>query len=219
MRAVCLRITLYLLLAPLSACLVQFFSVLFHRLLLSTFCFLHHSLLFCFFFFFFLMIRRPPRSTLFPYTTLFRSLRGQSALGLPDGRPGRPLQRLRAARRCVPAVEEPLDVGGSERAVRLRLRVDPRRRPEQPPDPPQAPFSPGARLHRGARVAGQPGQLGHHDALAYALERRVGASSRSTASGTTSSAGWMASSSTSSARRWRAGGTISVGGRGSPRTA
>src|SRR3712207_7535472 len=29
-------------------------------------------------FFFFLMIRRPPRSTLFPYTTLFRSL-------LPDG--------------------------------------------------------------------------------------------------------------------------------------
>src|SRR6266566_8394929 len=30
-------------------------------------------LCFCHFFFFFLMIRRPPRSTLFPYTTLFRS--------------------------------------------------------------------------------------------------------------------------------------------------
>ena len=28
---------------------------------------------FFFFYFFFLMIRRPPRSTLFPYTTLFRS--------------------------------------------------------------------------------------------------------------------------------------------------
>src|SRR2546429_6727642 len=28
----------------------------------------------CYLFFFFLMIRRPPRSTLFPYTTLFRSL-------------------------------------------------------------------------------------------------------------------------------------------------
>src|SRR6267142_4425342 len=28
---------------------------------------------FFFIFFFFLMIRRPPRSTLFPYTTLFRS--------------------------------------------------------------------------------------------------------------------------------------------------
>src|SRR5687768_18466778 len=27
----------------------------------------------CSFFFFFLVIRRPPRSTLFPYTTLFRS--------------------------------------------------------------------------------------------------------------------------------------------------
>src|SRR2546427_7526011 len=31
------------------------------------------SLSLFFFFFFFLMIRRPPRSTLFPYTTLFRS--------------------------------------------------------------------------------------------------------------------------------------------------
>src|SRR2546425_11527143 len=30
-----------------------------------------------FLFFFFLMIRRPPRSTLFPYTTLFRSLEGR----------------------------------------------------------------------------------------------------------------------------------------------
>src|SRR2546429_7212931 len=29
--------------------------------------------------FFFLMIRRPPRSTLFPYTTLFRSLMGDCA--------------------------------------------------------------------------------------------------------------------------------------------
>src|SRR2546422_11568207 len=28
----------------------------------------------CVFLFFFLMIRRPPRSTLFPYTTLFRSV-------------------------------------------------------------------------------------------------------------------------------------------------
>src|SRR2546429_3204355 len=32
-----------------------------------------YQLLPLFFFFFFLMIRRPPRSTLFPYTTLFRS--------------------------------------------------------------------------------------------------------------------------------------------------
>src|SRR6267142_5923354 len=31
------------------------------------------SLYFFIYFFFFLMIRRPPRSTLFPYTTLFRS--------------------------------------------------------------------------------------------------------------------------------------------------
>src|SRR2546426_12435831 len=42
----------------------------------------------CSFFFFFLMIRRPPRSTLFPYTTLFRSknaaLRDMKAEWLPS---------------------------------------------------------------------------------------------------------------------------------------
>src|SRR2546430_12807478 len=39
-----------------------------------------------YYFFFFLMIRRPPRSTLFPYTTLFRSymhLTGRDAKDLP----------------------------------------------------------------------------------------------------------------------------------------
>src|SRR5256885_13592224 len=40
-----------------------------------------------FLFFFFLMIRRPPRSTLFPYTTLFRSSRIRGVL-----RPGQPVQ-------------------------------------------------------------------------------------------------------------------------------
>src|SRR2546429_69728 len=43
----------------------------------------HRYIYFVFFFFFFLMIRRPPRSTLFPYTTLFRSLEARS-LGLLD---------------------------------------------------------------------------------------------------------------------------------------
>src|SRR5215475_15692132 len=39
-------------------------------------------MLFLFHFFFFLMIRRPPRSTLFPYTTLFRPvLRRPDAVG------------------------------------------------------------------------------------------------------------------------------------------
>src|SRR5438034_5262099 len=47
-------------------------------------------LLFFLSFFFFLMIRRPPRSTLFPYTTLFRSHAGeldvpQVRLGVQEG--------------------------------------------------------------------------------------------------------------------------------------
>src|SRR6266516_8002641 len=43
------------------------------------------------FFFFFLMIRRPPRSTLFPYTTLFRSAR--SLRPWPEQLPGRRMHR------------------------------------------------------------------------------------------------------------------------------
>src|SRR6266478_8857906 len=47
----------------------------------------------CFVFFFFLMIRRPPRSTLFPYTTLFRSW------GCPRSPPGTCGRRRPAAPR------------------------------------------------------------------------------------------------------------------------
>src|SRR5438477_12930141 len=60
-----------------------------------------HSLIFAivcaslFLFFFFLMIRRPPRSTLFPYTTLFRSA--------PPHRP--PGSRTR--RGTAPGVQQP----------------------------------------------------------------------------------------------------------------
>src|SRR5258708_35364493 len=63
-------------------------------------CFYYHiALLCCFLFFFFLMIRRPPRSTLFPYTTLFRSA---------DRRPGPCTPRTRRARsrRACPRSEE-----------------------------------------------------------------------------------------------------------------
>src|ERR1022692_5104268 len=45
------------------------------------------SVVYCLLFFiFFLMIRRPPRSTLFPYTTLFRSVCGPAP---PSGLPGK----------------------------------------------------------------------------------------------------------------------------------
>src|SRR3712207_8699471 len=47
-------------------------------------------------FFFFLMIRRPPRSTLFPYTTLFRSLRRGRERRSPRG--ARPLGRAQRER-------------------------------------------------------------------------------------------------------------------------
>src|SRR2546430_7068796 len=53
------------------------------------------------------MIRRPPRSTLFPYTTLFRSLRARPALarqargGLPQVHRHRRQRALRAGERVL----------------------------------------------------------------------------------------------------------------------
>src|SRR5438477_7175979 len=72
--------------------------------LFYVYIFLDCDRFFSFNFFFFLMIRRPPKSTLFPYTTLFRSARADP---LPDA-PGR-LQRAalrRADRRLDPARSE-----------------------------------------------------------------------------------------------------------------
>src|SRR6267154_5972574 len=78
-------------------------------------------------FFFFLMIRRPPRSTLFPYTTLFRSPlpRGPPAPRRVDARadPSRrrgPVLVTERPGRVLPPLLLPL------RPLRLRpLRVDP----------------------------------------------------------------------------------------------
>src|SRR5260370_42011413 len=50
------------------------------------------------FFFFFLMTRRPPRSPLFPYTTLFRSKRIAGSSSTSSNRPiGRPLRQGKGA--------------------------------------------------------------------------------------------------------------------------
>src|SRR2546429_9759116 len=58
----------------------------------------YRSLCHLYFFFFFLMIRRPPRSTLFPYTTLFRSRSGTgSNAGSVPPRPLLPVERPQLA--------------------------------------------------------------------------------------------------------------------------
>src|SRR5687767_15622039 len=61
---------------------------------------------------FFLMIRRPPRSTLFPYTTLFRSARAGAGGGVGI------LRRL--CRRAVAVCEFPIDAVGAQLVLRRR---------------------------------------------------------------------------------------------------
>src|SRR5258707_15346053 len=63
-----------------------------------------------FFYFFFLMIRRPPRSTLFPYTTLFRSTLSMQGPAFRVGQGGRD-EALLCARRLL-ALAPYRDAGG-----------------------------------------------------------------------------------------------------------
>src|SRR2546426_7025044 len=65
-------------------------------------------------FFFFLMIRRPPRSTLFPYTTLFRSRRSVQAFGSP----ALAEQRQISGARCSRAGSERWHAAAVEEALR-----------------------------------------------------------------------------------------------------
>src|SRR2546430_7555562 len=51
-------------------------------------------------FFFFLMIRRPPRSTLFPYTTLFRSARWRLDLDHVGAHVGEQFRAMQCERPC-----------------------------------------------------------------------------------------------------------------------
>src|SRR2546430_9250297 len=60
-------------------------------------CVLYFLLTFFLFFFFFLMIRRPPRSTLFPYTTLFRSCSNPWSKPLPTALHQPPPRRIHPA--------------------------------------------------------------------------------------------------------------------------
>src|SRR3989441_1180089 len=67
--------------------------------------------------FFFLMIRRPPRSTLFPYTTLFRS-GGMAVTEGGDGNPCREVQVLAAVRVPHPHAVAPHQADGSPAVIR-----------------------------------------------------------------------------------------------------
>src|SRR3712207_8105258 len=72
------------------------------------------------FIFFFLMIRRPPRSTLFPYTTLFRSHLRRAVLADRDARVRTGQAQVRAAdRRHADEVVRPREERRERRGERL----------------------------------------------------------------------------------------------------
>src|SRR2546427_7617177 len=87
-------------------------------------------------FFFFLMIRRPPRSTLFPYTTLFRSEQGtdlgETGLGGVGGAQHPLAQVARAAGQgfgFVPRSEEHTSELQSQSNLVCRLLLEKKKKP------------------------------------------------------------------------------------------
>src|SRR5690349_22752961 len=86
---------------------------------------------------FFLMIRRPPRSTLFPYTTLFRSAGLRPGLHRAGTRGERDRDRLVARRRRDPArggrlrSEEHTSELQSRRDLVCRLLLEKKKRPSR----------------------------------------------------------------------------------------
>src|SRR3712207_7077378 len=70
--------------------------------------------------FFFLMIRRPPRSTLFPYTTLFRSV--HDVVGVPGGGAARSDRWGRLRRRGQRAVRAARRQRSEEHTSELQSR-------------------------------------------------------------------------------------------------
>src|SRR2546429_6481663 len=90
-----------------------------------------------FFLFFFLMIRRPPRSTLFPYTTLFRSWRRArtfpNAARYPCGRSDRK-SRVRCANRWpeISRSEEHTSELQSRLHLVCRLLLEKKKKPTHP---------------------------------------------------------------------------------------
>src|SRR3712207_8949291 len=65
------------------------------------------------------MIRRPPRSTLFPYTTLFRSIDATDAWNLDTK-----LERAMDALRCPPEDRPVKHLSGGERRDRKSTRLN-----------------------------------------------------------------------------------------------
>src|SRR4051794_32846648 len=112
---------------PISPCL-RFCSARLHLALLSLF--------------FFLMIRRPPRSTLFPYTTLFRSLHSAARL-TPDSllhlTPGA-VPAPRANGRSCRSEEHTSELQSPVHLVCRLLLEKKTTRPDAPPFPARSPW-------------------------------------------------------------------------------
>src|ERR1022692_1702253 len=93
----------------------------------------------CFVFFFFLMIRRPPRSTLFPYTTLFRSILGRGKAATASGEDGEGARNLPILdRKSTRLNSSHLVISYAVFCLKTKERVEREAEPALPPGKPVA---------------------------------------------------------------------------------
>src|SRR2546427_8410783 len=112
------------------------------------------------FFFFFLMIRRPPRSTLFPYTTLFRSADGRDARSRHQPHQGA-RERVRVVgdprEHDLPRAREERAVGAARQGRRRRGRLSRGRQARA-----ARPHGRGRGVRRSRRLPGLRARCLHH---------------------------------------------------------
>src|SRR2546430_6771232 len=99
------------------------------------------SVLLSLLFFFFLMIRRPPRSTLFPYTTLFRSLLREAAAPQAEGDVVRHGQRVEQGRELERSEEHTSELQSQSNLV-CRLLLEKKKKKQHNTTAPHKPNRP-----------------------------------------------------------------------------
>src|SRR4051812_49642664 len=102
------------------------------------------------------MIRRPPRSTLFPYTTLFRSARAQIAIECVPGIDGPAFGDHRRSEEHTSELQSHVNL-----VCRLLLEKKKKKKKRRVSKPPRSPYQPEIRASHSTDIPKLPSHSSH----------------------------------------------------------